>query len=336
MKLLLKKIVLFLLVPVIVTVSLFIYFGAPPPKLSTSVSFDAKMHFMKKNYSNTPVDILAFGSSICLNNSYSTSIIKESKNNRFLNISSWGQNMKENYNLLKIFAKIHKPTTVLLVSNYIDFADKNKQIKYDLLDEYVSNTKPTIYYYLQDLKIKYLLWNAIRLHFYKKVDNRFGYLKYDKHGSVRIPLKKPAVSDAIWEGHKLKKGYFSNVTQYLYLDSISKYCLSHQIKLFYILSPFREGYYSRLGNQELALLNNLTGKLRSILSKNNAYFVNTLNIVWPDSLFLDYSHFNKLGAKKFTEHFLKEMKKEQLLRKVYKTEIEGVIDTAKIVMRKTG
>ena len=68
MKQFITKITLIILpIFIFIVVWLFIY-GPPPPKLSTSISFNAKMKNIKDKQLGKKIDILAIGSSMSLNN----------------------------------------------------------------------------------------------------------------------------------------------------------------------------------------------------------------------------------------------------------------------------
>jgi len=58
-------------------------------------------------------------------------------------------------------------------------------------------------------------------------------------------------------------------------------------------------------------------KIESILKRKNQLFINCQNELWNNNLYVDYSHFNKEGAKKYTEYFIKEIYKAQTHKNVY-------------------
>jgi len=115
------------------------------------------------------------------------------------------------------------------------------------------------------------------------------------------------VTDSLrWKGRAVDEIPLDPV-QYAYLDSISNFCKTNKISLIFVQSPFRAGYYSKLNDDQKAYLNNHVKKVDSIISTNNQHYINTLESEWPDELFVDYSHLNATGAKKFTSQFLEEI-----------------------------
>ena len=125
--------------PMIFIISfIFWFYGQPPKKHSNSVSLNSKINFIKQKYANANLDVLSFGSSMNLNNLNSEAIV-ENYGKKYLNISSWGQNMEETYNLMKIFIPYYKPKFVFISSNISDFNKSNKNINYSSIRDYVYN-----------------------------------------------------------------------------------------------------------------------------------------------------------------------------------------------------
>ena len=109
------------------------YYSTPPPNLSNSISLNAKVLFLKNNFSRANIDILAIGSSMSLNNINSSSITKAYSDEQYLNLSSWGLTMEETFNLIKIYNKKYHPKTIIISSNYSDFKGSSQKIKYNLI-----------------------------------------------------------------------------------------------------------------------------------------------------------------------------------------------------------
>ncbi|MEQ8625748.1 MAG: hypothetical protein RJQ00_01955 [Vicingaceae bacterium] len=300
-----KKFILkssFYLLPIaLLLISHLLYFGFPPPRLSESISFNTKILNIKNNHFNKQVDVLAFGSSMSLNNIH-TKTIKKIFNSSYLNISSWGQNIEEDYNLIKIFTKIYEPQTIIISTSIMDFNDLSKNINYELLDDYLFGTGLLVY---KKLNFKYLLEASTS--FYSKRSDRFSYssLFYDDCGGVNFETVDFIIDSTRWSGRTLNEKDI-NLVQYHYLDSISKFCKGMNIELIVIQSPYRVGYYSKLIDSSLNILSSHSNKVDSILRKSNSIFIDSNVQNWDDSLFVDYSHLNKEGSKLYTEFFLKE------------------------------
>lgn len=302
MKKFLIKIILFSLSIVIPTLVFIIVFGFFPSNLSTSISFNSKIKDIKVNHLNDTINILSIGSSMALNN-LSTKIIEEKLDDKYINISSWGQNIEEDFYLVKIFSDYYNPKMILLSSNYMDFNPTDKKINYNLVTNYLFKNDNE---YSYGFKLKDLI-TYINFKYFKK--HQYTNLNYDNCGGVNLEAKEFNVSNRRWKGNDIKE-FKPDEYQYNYLDSISNYCKENGIKLIFIQSPFRNGYYSQLDKTRLDILNSHKGKIDFLLKKNKHLFIDSQQEkLWVDTLFVDYSHFNIEGAKEFTNILIRKVQK---------------------------
>lgn len=303
MKKFICKTILFIIPIIIIPLIILIYFGFPPPVLSTSMSFNAKALNIKGMQLDGDIDVLAVGSSMSLNNIH-TGTVKKYFGVKYVNLSSWGQNITEDYNLIKLFAQRHKPKTIIISSAYMDFNNHSKGINYHSLENYLDGNKISVF----KLRTMSDLLRNSRKYFYMKNDTKnYTSLMYDDCGGINFEKNNFNINLNRWNGKSIKE-FVLDSSRYNYLDSVSLYCSRNDIKLVFIQSPFREGYYSQLDKQSLNILNTHENKINSILSRNNQIFIKTKNQLWRDDLFVDYSHLNKEGAKKYTQYFIDEYK----------------------------
>tara|TARA_B110000459_G_C16605587_1_gene493373 strand:+ start:1834 stop:2763 length:930 start_codon:yes stop_codon:yes gene_type:complete len=282
-------------------------YGFPPPNLSPNISFNARMFNLKERHIDVNIDVLAIGSSMSLNNIH-TKTIKNNLSEKYLNISSWGQKIEDDFKLIKILTKHYKPKKIIISSNFMDFGSGKIGIKYNLIDSYLFKNEIKHY---TELNIQYLLKES-RSYFNKKRDgNNYKSLMYDDCGGINFKSNNFNISLERWNGYSINK-FKKGTNQYYFLDSISKFCKEKDITFVFVQSPFREGYVSLLNEHELSVLNNHKNKIESILKRNNNLFIDSQKKSWEDDLFVDYSHLNSKGAKKYTEYFLKEIDKAQL------------------------
>jgi hypothetical protein len=298
-----RKTILLTISIIITPLIVVIYYGFPPPKLSKSISFNAKILNLKEMQLDADIDVLAVGSSMSLNNIH-TETVKKYFGKRYFNLSSWGQNIAENYYLIKIFTKQHKPKTIIISSSYMDFNDTSKSISYHLLDDYLlGNILPIFKYF----SLRYLYADSRDYSYMKNETKNYNSLMYDDCGGVNFEKKNFNITPKRWNGNNIKE-YVVDSLQYNYLDSISLYCNSINVKLVFIQSPLRKGYYSQLDKQTLNILHTHENKINQILTRRNQILIKTENELWGDDLFLDYTHFDKEGAKKYTQYFIDEYK----------------------------
>ena len=307
-KLFIKKTILFvgILLPVL-AITLFCwfkYYDIPGPNLSNSPSLNEKIHFIKKNTKRSALDILAIGSSMSLNNLHSKTIINKLNSNLYLNTSTWGQNMEETFTLLKIYEKIYKPKNLLISSNFMDFKKGDKIFRYDFIEDYLNHEKkPEIFFYLKSFSLQYLINSSKELNKYKNKNKDYQFLGFDKFGGVSFSNENFNIHSGRWNGVVLTK-YKIEPIQYQYLDSISKFCKSKNINLYFAQSPLRNGFLNKLDIDEISFLNSHLEKIELILAKNKHNLINANNRNWPDSLFVDFNHLNEHGAKLYTEYYL--------------------------------
>lgn len=273
------------------------YFNFPPPKLSNSLSYNAKILDIKENHFDKKIDFFAVGSSMSLNN-INTKIITTNFGAEYLNISSWGQNIEENYHLIKILYDHYTPKTIIIPCNYMDFNTSAKEINYKLLNNYLFGNKFRVY---KESGFNYLIKTSKNYSLKKMDQNNYTSLFYDKHGGVNFKKNDFNIDSIRWSGNEIKDFNFDTV-QYKYLDSISNFCELRNIELTIIQSPFRYGYFSQLNEISLDILDAHKNKINSILQKNNHLFIDTENKLWEDSLFVDYSHLNNAGSKIYTNY----------------------------------
>jgi len=205
--------------------------------------------------------------------------------------------MEENYKFLKLIANIHNVDLVILSSGIIDFYKPTKKIKYNLVNKFLKDENIPIY---KELNIKYLISESISFHNKRKSTTDYSSLKYDKSGAVSLVNKNFKIDSIRWEGNTIRETKL-NYNQYKYFDSISQFCAKRKIKLFLAQSPYREGYRSKLNKKEQTILKNHKDRIKlKLLEKNQTFIDVTDDNNWNDSLFVDYSHLNKKGAKIFT------------------------------------
>lgn len=70
------------------------------------------------------------------------------------------------------------------------------------------------------------------------------------------------------------------------------------LKFIFIQSPIRKGAFNKVSNPDK--IKRHIVEVERILKLRNQIFINNFNNEWNDSLFCDYSHFNKIGAEKYT------------------------------------
>ncbi|MGP8153644.1 MAG: hypothetical protein ACLQBQ_05805 [Smithella sp.] len=315
MKHFVKNIVLFLCYCLLMSVCLggfyFYYYkftlnDIPAPNLSHSYAFNEKMQFLR----NCPkdADIISIGSSMSLHNLHSKTITERLHSDKYLNVSSWGMSMEDNFFLLITLCKIYSPNTLIIASNVVDFTSLGeKDIKYSFLENYLrSHYYVAILYQLLNFNLNYYTSNLRFAKLVRNSPNDYIYLGFDKYGGGNFNT-----TDFNFDLERWNTGWPSgdiDTNQYSYLDKILTFCKSNKIKLLFFQSPIRNGLYSHFDNNRRNILKSHINTIENIMKRDKHIFINSNNVVWKDYLFVDGVHLSPYGAKLFTEYCFDKIK----------------------------
>ncbi len=273
----------------------------PPPSLTNSYSYNDKLLFCR----NKKADYVCIGSSLSLNNIDSKTCIQNFHSDSYLNISSWGLTMADTYTLLKSYTNFSKPKKILISSNIIDFrSNEQKKADAEEIEHFFSMPSSTmLFYYIKHSTLKELLDEIKQSKVIKESHATYETLYYDAYGAAPLHKDGFTISDKRWEDSTT--GPVQKI-QYMYLDSIAIFCKTNNIEMLFFQSPIREGLYKKI---DLKLLNAHTAQTESIIKKYNYAYVNSLETLWNDSLFVDGTHLSSVGAKAYTEYCFKKINK---------------------------
>lgn len=276
----------------------------PAPALSDSYSLNEKIEFLRRRNKNQ--HFLAMGSSIGLNNLSSEIIIDNIQPKTFLNASSWGMNMEDNYFLFKILYEIYHPDTLIFASSISEFEMPSKQVDYSLVKKYLNtNNFISDLYYLKCFNLRYYMENTNYKKIVTSAKNQYEYLVYDQYGGVNIDNADFKIDPERWNSNFDMDNI--SISHYDYLDSIGAFCKSKNVKIVFFQSPFRKGVYEKLEANKLRKLKDHISLIESILKKNNHIFIDSDKISWNDHLFLDSEHLSATGARVFTSYCFKQL-----------------------------
>jgi len=267
------------------------------------MSFNAKGLFAKERGWKDNLTVLAIGSSMTLNNLNSETIVREFGKSYF-NISSWGLKMEEDFKIIKICDSFYKPKIVLISSNLIDFQLSSKSIDYNNFKKYVfkGNTHISLYN-----NLKQFFEDSKKYHNYRANDKTYRYLSFDSYGGINYSPKNFKILKERWNGENFR--YLkADENQYRYLDSIARFCSTRDIKFIFAQSPYRKGWTSNLSDAESDILESHILRIKKIIEENKGSFINSQLRKWDDSLFVDYSHLNKVGSKIYTSYIIESLK----------------------------
>lgn len=271
----------------------------PAPPLSDSYSLNEKLEFLRAT--KKEAQVLAIGSSIALNNLHSETIAKRIQGNTFLNASSWGMNMGDNYSLLKAIYDVYHPTTLIIASSISEFELPAKKADYKRVQKYLTaGSFSAKMHHITCFNLRYYMDNAKYKKLVQSVKNQYEYLVFDQYGGVNIDDTDFEIDQRRWNvDFDSKKMSSSN---YDYVDSISAFCKLKNVRLLFFQSPFRKGIYSKLDTKKSSELKAHVARIAEILKRDQHVLIDADNVLWEDDLFIDGEHFSAKGAKTFTSY----------------------------------
>lgn len=270
-----------------------------PFRFSNSISYDVKLLFLHNNNkllneSNT----IVIGSSMALNNIDSSELITNSKYNSVINVSSWGLQVPEVYQLLRLLDLSNKKY-IIYSTQYIDFQyDIEKNIDDNEVKKYIYN-QFSFYPYVSTLNSFILnINNMINYDEQYKDKNLYSYLVYDQNGDINFNFDNDRyINKNRWSDIEESTLNMKNFDTMIKLNHFLK---TKNIELIVITTPLRKEI---INNPVISHNFNIyTNTLESLSHKYNFKYLNTHNILdLDDSYFVDKSHLNYLGAKKVTQ-----------------------------------
>jgi len=308
MRLFLKVLATFFLSSLLITICILLSYmylnkltisDAPAINIANEYSFNEKMLFLNK--SNKNAEIISMGSSMSLNNLNSSVVVDRLNSKAYINTASWGMSIKDDFLFLKLIYPIYQPKTLIISSNIIDFQNEPKKIKYDVLENYLVSTGfKSQFYYFKTLNLKYFADSYKYAREVRSLPENYKYLGFDQYGGVNLNGENFVIREERWNDYYLNRTILPD--HYDYLDSISVFCKNRKIHLLFFQSPFRQGLYSEFNKAELDILTLHTNKVAGILKRDHHIFINANDTLWDDQLFIDGTHFNRVGTEKYTRY----------------------------------
>jgi len=205
--------------------------------------------------------------------------------------------------LLKSYTSFSKPQKLVISSNIIDFRSKvPKKVDSQELGEFISTPASFIpFYYIKHSTLRGFLDDIKNTKMNKESNSTYESLLYDPYGASPLNKEGFKINTSRWNDSTI--GTTENI-EYAYLDSISSFCKKNNIQLLFFQSPMREGLFKKISSPSLS---NHTKRTASIIQKYNHVYINSLETTWNDSLFVDGTHLNSIGAKVYTEYCFRKM-----------------------------
>ena len=266
---------------IIVSVAFYFYKKSDLVFVSHSISYNLKQEFIIKYKKQiTKCNYFVIGSSMSLNN-IDCILLSKKLNSKVFNLSSWGTKFSDftNFNIW------NKKNIIITNINFTDFG--NSEIKLYPLNSFrfVNIAK--------DLGIFISQVNEKENYLKSQINDHYTSLNFDNTGSLIFSEKSFFKIDAgRWN---LKEKKLSEIDINNFINEIKAKATSTK-RIIITFSPIRKHLYSLEQSVSVKKL----GKYLNLIS--NVNFINNYDRTeFTDEDFVDFSHFSKQGAQKYTE-----------------------------------
>ncbi len=275
-----------------------------PLRFTNSISFDAKLSFLKKSEKLNDVEILIIGSSMGLNNINSI-VLSQNLGNKILNLSSWGLKTNEIYEFLKIL-DLSKIKKIIYLNQYFDFYGESissydsEEIKNYLYNESLLPGYINTFFTLNSNFKDYIYWKNNYLD-----ETKYSNLRFNEYGDIGLKINKENIDQGRWNKITDTKELSIN---YNSLEDMIVYFQKNDIEFYLVTTPYRQKFFSE--DKFLNQYNKYINKIYSLKSKYNFNYINLhdrLNLT--DIYFTDSSHLNFEGSNLVSKELLKSINK---------------------------
>ncbi|MFT3884295.1 MAG: hypothetical protein QM724_02345 [Flavobacteriales bacterium] len=275
----------------------------PAPRITTNISLNAKLHLLKERRGQR-VDVLAFGSSMTLNNLSSRAVLEALGDSSYLNLGAWGMDVRQCLHLARIVVPQVRPRVVLMVTNMGDFSGSAERFPMDSarITNYLGEWSETgaylrtrdAGYYLRQMEL-----NAVRMN----DPGNYERLVFDRFGGVELEVPPDRVDPDRYNKRPPERQELLD-DHYQALQCLAEYLHDRGIRFIVLRSPYRDGLRDAHTDSTLAWHG---ARLRTTLAAHGGTVCDVSGRSWPDSLFCDYGHMNAHGAYLFSHGCLQEL-----------------------------
>ncbi len=271
-----------------------------PLPITNRISFDAKLKFIKESVDRDKIDTLIVGSSIGLNNIQGSVLEKKSTAcHSVLNLSVYEASTLEVEEVLVLRDLFPHLKQVIYSAQFPDFAVASRFQNYrpNLIRSYLNDDfTPYAYALFLFHRCKDLFfciqrqWDYLHKH---SQNNQFGYLGFDRTGSVPLHIYDDDIIRSRWEQPHWTKQSPEN---YQALAHIAQELNHENIRFYFIIQPYRKPLLKQYPKIR-STLDKFSHKTSQILKHHQGRFLD-LNkaLTLDDRYFADRSHLNDKGS----------------------------------------
>jgi len=280
-----------------------------PPPITSRISLDAKLKYIREHIDPKEIDTIIIGSSIGMNNVIGSILEKESKVVKHaLNLSVYEATTleaKQLYELSKAFPNVKR---VIYSAQYSDFPHPWEYENFDAktLGEYMTNKLSTI----KSLKLIFKACNNLPFCYERakkwkskhQNPHEFTSLIFDHTCSVPLKIYRQKGVGGRWY---LPHPPIMHPKSFEAVEQMAKDAKKRGIKFYLAHQPYRGELYKKHKRVREAI-KYFDESVEERLNKyNNAYLIKLQNLPLTNRDFADRTHLNDIGSKKVTKEIAK-------------------------------
>ncbi len=275
----------------------------PAPRISPNGVLNMKLSALRHRGAH-PCSVLALGSSMTLNNLSSPEVIAHFGDTGYVNMGAWGMDLEQCNSMARVLVPILKPHTVMVMGNLSDAVPDVQRHSLDTarVSAYLVGWS-TPEAYLRSLRPAYYLREMERNRIRMLDQGNYEFMNVDGHGWAPLMIPADRIDRGRWE-RRPPKAERLNKTECDKLADLGGYLQRQGVRLVYIQSPYRAGV---LTTDVDSVVRGHVRHLRTLLEPLGHAVLDATDRRWADSLFVDYSHLNKRGARLVTAHALTQL-----------------------------
>lgn len=288
------------------------------PILTDSISFDIKINEALAREMDQ-VDVLAMGSSICLNDLHSPTIQTHiGEQLSYYNFSSWGVTIDQSLTVLNVLLDRYHPKVVLMVSTSTDFESPKMNLCSEQELKWYLNTPTKPYFFLKELDFFNLTrryQNTRELIHHDNIKSATAF-NMDEWGGVNLKVPAENRVQHRWDDETLS---VVDEQQYGYLEELALTLQKRGVRFVFIQPPMKYGNCQTEYCQEGVKRH--IERTQDILESTGQVYLNLYtNNPYPDSLFSDELHLNFEGPQRFTQQVIEAIDVKQIVLEMEKTQ----------------
>jgi len=272
---------------------------AYPPPITSRISFDAKLKFIREHIDPDKIDTIIVGSSIGLNNILGSVLEESSKKvQNALNLSVYEATTLEVEQILELSDAFPNLKRILYSAQYSDFPHAKKYDNYNpiLLKKFIRNE-------LSSFALSKLLFNACNNVLFCKQrkekwrnehlqNDKFTSLLFDHTGSVPLEIYKKEGVGGRWY---LPHPGIMHGKSFAAVDRMAKKAQERGVVFYVIHSPYREPLAKKHKSVRDALIY-FDDKVKPIVEKYGGKLLSLQSLHLDDQYFADRTHLNVKGS----------------------------------------